>query len=66
MKMRIRSRAMNAECPSFMWQTSGRIPRSFEGADAADTHQDFLLNARAPVSAVQPVRKIARLAGVLG
>ena len=52
-RMRIRSSARNAACPSFMWHTSGLMPSVFKSPYAADTQQDFLADAGLPVAAIE-------------
>ena len=67
---RMRSRPQNAECPSFMWQTVGGLPRAPQGADAADAEDHFLADAHVVVAAVEPggdgavFRRVLRDVGV--
>jgi hypothetical protein len=56
---RMRSSTRKAAWPSLMCQTVGLQPQRGERAHAADAEQDFLLDAGAPVAAVELVRNPA-------
>ena len=56
---RMRCRATNAAWPSLRCHTVGAMPMRAQRAHAADAENDFLLDARFAIAAVEPRRQLA-------
>ena len=59
MRSRIRCRTTKPAWPSFRWKAAGSDAERLQRADAADAEDDFLLDARFAVAAVEPRRQLA-------
>ena len=59
MRSRIRCRTTNAACPSFRWKTAGSEPSAFSARTPPMPEDDFLLDARFAIAAVEPRRELA-------
>ena len=58
-RSRMRCSTTNAACPSLRWKTPGFDAERLERAHAADAEDDFLLDARLAIAAVEARRQLA-------